>query len=213
MGYFPVYLDLRGRRCVVIGEDDEAQMKAGALVEAGAVLTVICPEDRPRFTEMAERGDITLHTRNYQPGDLSGAFLAISATTHDRPLSETIRDEAEREKCLLNVVDITDLCTWIYPALVRRGDATVAISTNGRSPAMASFLRREIDSALPPEYGLLLDVLADVREELRGDGRMPPSGRWQTALNDDETRRLISAGDDGALRERLIAILTGDGGG
>ena len=147
MGYFPVYLDLRGRRCVVIGEDDEAQMKAGALVEAGAEVTVICPEDRPRFTEMAERGDITLHNRHYQPGDLSGAFLAISATTHDRPLSEAIHEEAEREKCLLNVVDITDLCTWIYPALVRRGDATVAISTNGRSPAMASFLRREIDSA------------------------------------------------------------------
>ncbi len=59
MGYFPVYLDLRGRRCVVIGDDDEAQMKAGALVEAGAVVTVISPEERPRFTEMAERGEIT----------------------------------------------------------------------------------------------------------------------------------------------------------
>ena len=212
MGYFPVYLDLRGRRCVVIGEDDEAQMKAGALVEAGADVTVICSEDRLHFTEMAERGDITLRTRDYQPGDLNGAFLAISATTHDRPLSESIRDEAEREKCLLNVVDITDLCTWIYPALVRRGDATVAISTNGRSPAMASFLRREIDNALPPEYGLLLDVLADVREELRGDGKRPPSGRWQAALNDDETRSLIVAGDEAGLRARLVAILTGDGG-
>ena len=59
MGYFPVYLDLRGRRCVVIGDDDEAQMKAGALVEAGAVVTVISPEERPRFTEMAEQGDIS----------------------------------------------------------------------------------------------------------------------------------------------------------
>ena len=213
MGYFPVYLDLRGRRCVVIGEDDEAQMKAGALVEAGAEVTVICPEDRPRFTEMAERGDITLRTRDYQPGDLSGAFLAISATTHDRPLSEAIHEEAEREKCLLNVVDITDLCTWIYPALVRRGDATVAISTNGKSPAMASFLRREIDNALPDGYGMLLDVLAEIREELRRDERMPRAGRWQDALNDDAIRALSVAGDEAALRARLIAILTGDGGG
>ena len=162
---------------------------------------------------MAERGDITLHTRHYQPGDLSGAFLAISATTHDRPLSEVIHEEAEREKCLLNIVDITDLCTWIYPALVRRGDATVAISTNGRSPAMASFLRKEIDSALPDGYGMLLDVLADIRDDLRRDERMPCGARWQDALNDDATRSLIVAGDEAALRARLIAILTGDGGG
>ena len=208
MGYFPVYLDLRGRRCVVIGDDDEAQMKAGALVEAGAAVTVISPEERPRFTEMAERGEITLHSRGYEPGDLKDAFLAISATTHDRPLSEQIKDEAEREKCLLNVVDITDLCTWIYPALVRRGDATVAISTNGRSPAMASFLRREIDAALPQEYGMLLDVLADIREELRRGGKRPPSSRWQTALNDSETHAMITAGDEAALRKRLVDLLT-----
>ncbi len=213
MGYFPVYLDLRGRRCVVIGDDDEAQMKAGALVEAGAVVTVISPEERPRFTEMAERGDITLHSRGYEPGDLKDAFLAISATTHDRPLSETIKAEAEQEKCLLNVVDITDLCTWIYPALVRRGDATVAISTNGRSPAMASFLRREIDEALPDGYGMLLDVLADIREELRRDERMPPSGRWQTALNDEQARAHIDAEDESALRQRLVALLTDGSGG
>ena len=208
MGYFPVYLDLRGRRCVVIGDDDEAQMKAGALVEAGAVVTVISPQERARFTEMAERGEITLHSRGYQAGDLAGAFLAISATTHDRPLSEHIREEAEREKCLLNVVDITDLCTWIYPALVKRGDATVAISTNGRSPAMASFLRREIDAALPTGYGMLLDVLADIRAELRSAGARPPSGRWQTALNDEQARAHIDAGEESALRERLVALLT-----
>ncbi len=213
MGYFPVYLDLRGRRCVVIGDDQEAQMKAGALVEAGAVVTVISPEERPRFTEMAEREEITLHSRGYEPGDLKDAFLAISATTHDRVLSEAIKTEAEREKCLLNVVDITDLCTWIYPALVRRGDATVAISTNGRSPAMASFLRREIDEALPVEYGMLLDVLADVREGLRRDGKRPPSGRWQNALNDHETRAMITAGDEAGLRDHLVALLTDGSGG
>ena len=213
MGYFPVYLDLRGRRCVVIGDDDEAQIKAGALVEAGAVVTVISPEERPRFTEMAARDEITLLSRGYEPGDLAGVFLTISATTHDRSLSELIREEAEREKCLLNVVDITDLCTWIYPALVRRGDATVAISTNGRSPAMASFLRREIDAALPKEYGMLLDILADVRDELRRDGTRPPSRRWQNALNDSETRAMIDADNASALREHIVALLTEEDGG
>ncbi len=213
MGYFPIYLDLRGRKCVVIGEDDEAQMKAGALVEAGAAVTVICPEERSRLSEMAQRGEITLHTRTYLPGDLEGAFLAISATTHDRDLSEEIVMEAERERCLLNVVDITDLCMWIYPALVRRGDATVAISTNGRSPAMASFLRREIDDALPAEYGMLLNVLATIREELRSAKRMPRASRWEDALTDELTRRFVLAGDETALREYLITMLTGDGSG
>ena len=213
MGYFPVYLDLRDRRCVVIGEDDEAQQKAGALVDAGADVTVICPEDRPRFTEMAARREITLHNRPYHDGDLAGAFLAISATTHDRPLSETIHAEAERERVLLNVVDITDLCTWIYPALVRRGDATVAISTNGRSPAMASFLRREIDRALPNEYEMLIDVLADIRSKLRLAGTRTPSGRWQVALDDETTRTLIADGDAEALRSRLLGFLTDQAGG
>ncbi len=212
MGYFPIYLDLRGRRCVVIGEDDEAQMKAGALVDAGADVTVICPEDRPRFTEMAERREITLNTRSYRDGDLAGAFLAISATTHDRPLSERIHAEAERERVLLNVVDITDLCTWIYPALVRRGDATVAISTNGRSPAMAGFLRREIDRALPNEYEMLIDVLADIRAELRLAGTRTPPRRWQAALDDAETRSLITNGDSAALRARLLGLLTDQAG-
>ena len=163
---------------------------------------------------MAKRGAITLHSRNYEPGDLKDAFLAISATTHDRPLSEADKRPRPSEKnALLNVVDITDLCTWIYPALVRRGDATVAISTNGRSPAMASFLRREIDEALPAEYGMLLDVLADVRADLRRDGKRPPSGRWQTALNDHETRAMISAGDAAGLWDRLVALLTDGSGG
>ena len=207
MGYFPVYLDLRGRPCVVIGEDDEARRKADALVQAGARVTVICPSAAEGFAEMAARGEITLHNRPYRDGDLAGAFLAIAATTHDRQLSETVHREASRERVLLNVVDVTELCTWIYPSVVRRGDATVAISTNGRSPAMASFLRREVDRALPDEYGMLVDVLAEVRRELRGRGRRPAPRLWREALDDEAVRGLTRSGNREALRARLTKIL------
>ena len=207
MGYFPVFLDLRGRPCVVIGEDAEAQRKTAALVEAGARVTVICPDMADGFVEMASRGEITLHTRPYREGDLAGAFLAIAATTHDRPMSEAVHREALQERVLLNVVDVTEFCTWIYPSLVRRGDATIAISTNGRSPAMASFLRREVDRALPEEYEMLVDVLAEVRMELRSGGRQPPSQLWQDALDDGTVRGLVRSGDREALRVRLTEIL------
>ncbi len=208
MGYYPVFLDLRDRSCVVIGEDAEAREKAKALVEAGARVTVICRDIVDAFAEMAGRGEIALYTRPYQDGDLAGAFLAIAATTHDRQLSEAIHREALQERVLLNVVDITELCTWIYPALVRRGDATIAISTNGRSPAMASFLRREVDRALPSEYAMLVDVLAEVREEIRNVGQRPPSQLWQDALDDDAVRDLLRSGDQRALHVRLREILT-----
>ncbi|MDA1096861.1 MAG: bifunctional precorrin-2 dehydrogenase/sirohydrochlorin ferrochelatase [Chloroflexi bacterium] len=206
MGYFPVYLDLRERPCVVIGTGHEADRKVEELRAAGALVTAITGEPTSRMNELAEAGTIALRRRAYQEGDLSGAFLAVSATTDDLDLSARVKAEAEVERVLLNVVDITALCMWIAPAVVRRGSLTIAISTDGISPAMARFAKNRIDEILPPEYGTLLSVVGDVRRELRERRLRPDPETWQRAL-DPETLRLAAMGDLDGVRHRLLTLL------
>ncbi len=212
MGYYPIFLDLQERPCTVIGAGEEAERKVQELIAAGARVTVICREDSTVFREMEARAEITLHHRPYARGDLAGAFLALAATTEDRRLSEAVADEARAEGVLLNVVDVTDLCTWIYPAIVRRGQATIAISTDGKSPAMARFLRERLDESLPPEYGTLLEILAEVRGELRRRRVRPAAGAWQKAL-DAETLGLLAAHEWDRVQARLMSALTDAVGG
>ena len=208
MRYFPVYLDLRGRPCVVIGGGPEAEEKAERLVEDGARVTVVWWGESAPFERMAAEGRIELRRRRYEPGDLHGAFLALAATTYDLSLSEAISAEAESEGVLLNVVDVTRLCNWIYPAIVRRGDVTVAISTNGRSPAMARRLRMDIEDALPPVYGPLLDLLAEVRVEFLARGVRPPAEAWQRAIT-GQLLEWLEAGDLTAARAWVADYLAG----
>lgn len=204
--YYPIYLDLQGRRCVVIGTGHEVERKVQGLLEAGAEVVVVWPAPSPGLEALAESGGIALVRRPYREGDLAGAFLAIAATTADRPLSERIATEARGEGVLLNVMDVTDLCGWIAPALVRRGALTVAISTSGLSPAMARFVKERIATLLPQEYGMLLEVLAEVRQELRERHLRPRSQRWQEAL-DAETLRLVASHEWEGVRARLLGIL------
>jgi siroheme synthase-like protein len=202
LGYYPIFLDLRARPCVVIGGGDEAERKTHELLDAGAEVTVISADHSAVYEQLSLDRRIRLERRDYRQGDLAGAFLALSATTSNRELSERVAAEAEEQRVLLNVVDVTDLCTWIYPAVVRRGDATIAISTNGRSPAMARFLKRRVEEAVPEEFAVLLDILADIRQELREERLRPSPGSWQDAL-DGETLTLAAGHDWDAVRNRI----------
>ncbi|MCS7206590.1 MAG: bifunctional precorrin-2 dehydrogenase/sirohydrochlorin ferrochelatase [Dehalococcoidia bacterium] len=211
IAYFPVFLNLQGRRCVVIGTGEEVERKVRALREAGAQVTVLTPHPTSGLVALAEAGHITLHQRPYQEGDLRGAFLAISATTADYPLSRRIAQEAQREGVLLNVVDTPHLCTWIAPAIVQRGALTIAISTNGLSPALARFIRERLEHLLPEEWGTLLDMVALLRREVRRRGIHPSPQAWQEALHSPETQRLLSAHDWEGLWEHLLTRLTATG--
>ena len=207
MGYYPIYLDLRERPCVLIASTgalpEEVDRKVQGLVDAGARVTIISRLAPPGVARLVEEGRISLEQRSYREGDLIGVFLAIAATTDDLPLSQRVADEATRERVLLNLVDVTYLCTWIAPALVQRGDVTVAISTNGRSPAMARRVRQEVERAVPPEYGQLLDVVATVRLELRRRGIRPPAEAWQEALGAD-TMVLVTQRDWDAVQAGIF---------
>lgn len=162
MQYHPVYLDLRGRPCVVLGGGEVATRKAEGLLAAGARVTVVSPTLMPVLAALAETHEIVHHARPYRPGDLAGAVLAYAATD-DTAVQTAAAAEAAASGVWLNVVDRPQLCSFIVPAVVKRGPVSVAVSTGGASPALARRLREVLEGAIGPEYGLAATILGRIR--------------------------------------------------
>jgi len=160
--YFPAFLDLRGRSCVVIGGGAVARGKVLGLLPCGARVRVVSPEVHRDLGRLAGRGTIGWERRAYRPGDLAGAFLAVAATD-DPALNEAVYDEALRERALVNVVDVPDRCQFVYGAVMRRGRLLAAISTGGAAPAHAARLRRELSAFWGPEQGQLVSAYRRLR--------------------------------------------------
>lgn len=182
--YYPAFLDVKDRLCVIIGGGQIAEGKIASLLECGAKIKMISPEVTSEVQGMADAGILRLEKREYQVGDMEGAFLAIAATD-DTDVNRQITQEAETRNVLLNVVDITHLCTFIAPSVVRKGDVTVAISTAGLSPALARKLREELQVSPVLDYADMAPMLSEVRLELRQEGTVIPSDHWQTCLNQE----------------------------
>ncbi len=176
--FYPAFLDLRGRLCVVIGGGATAEAKAIGLLDAGARVVAISPEVTRRLKELEAQGRIEIRRRPYRQGDLEGAWLAIVAA-EDRSLNRRVWEEAEARRVLLNATDDLPHCTFIAPAIHRQGDLTVAVSTGGKSPALAVRLRDRIAASLGPEYAALLELLGEFRGEL---ARRLPDVPARTAL-------------------------------
>jgi siroheme synthase-like protein len=162
VGFYPAFIDLRGRRCVVVGGGAIAEQKIRALLEAGADVVLIAAHCTEVLEQLASEGRIGLRRRPYRRGDLADAFLAIVADA-GRQLRAAIWREAEAERVLLNSVDDVRHCHFIAPAIHRQGDLAVAISTGGKSPALAVRLRDRIGTAIGPEYAPLLELLGELR--------------------------------------------------
>ena len=160
--YYPVYLDLRGRRVVVVGGGTVAQHKIRELLRSGAAVTVITPESPAGLDDLADEGSVEILWRRYRPGDLEGAFLAIAATD-DRTVNHDVWVEAESRRIPVNAVDDLPNCTFIAPAVHRQGDLTVTVSTSGHAPALAARLRDRIASWIGPEYDALVALLGTLR--------------------------------------------------
>ena len=182
--YYPVYLDVKERCCVIVGGGQIAEGKIAALLECGAQIRMISPEVTDEVQDMADTGALRLEKREYRDGDLEGAFIAIAATD-DSSLNRRIAQEAEERNVPLNVVDVTHLCTFIAPAVVRRGEVTAAISTGGLSPALARKLREELQASPALDYADMAPMLSEVRLELRQEGTVVAADHWQTCLNRD----------------------------
>lgn len=194
---YPVNLiGLNGRRCLVVGGGLVALRKAEGLVAAGAAPRVVAREAVPELVVLAERGVIRLDLRPFDPADLDAAFLVIAATD-DAALNRQISAEAQARGALVNVVDVPDESNFIVPAVVRRGEMTLAVSTGGASPALARRLRERLEFQFGPEYEQLVDLLAELRPEIMG--RVPPGKpRLDAAL------RLVDANLQATIATRGI---------
>jgi len=162
MSFYPVFLHLQGRRGVVVGGGAVAEQKVVGLLEAGARVTVVSPDITWKLEDLAATGAIELRRRGYRRGDLEGAFLAIAATD-DRSVNADVWAEAEERGIMLNAVDDLPHCSFIAPAVHRAGDIAVAVSTGGKSPALAVRLREQIGTLIGREHAEFLDLLGELR--------------------------------------------------
>jgi len=162
---FPIFLKLTGRPCVVIGAGHLAESKIASLRAADASVTVIAPQANERIEEQASSGEITLDRRPYRQGDLKGAFLVVAAT-NDPAVNRAVFAEATASGVLCNAVDDPPFCDFYFPSVVRRGELQIAISTAGKSPALAQQLRKDLNEQLPLDVGDWLQDLGDLRREV-----------------------------------------------
>jgi precorrin-2 dehydrogenase/sirohydrochlorin ferrochelatase len=188
---YPVSLDVRGRRAVVIGRDAAAAGKADALRAAGADVVAI---------------------DELRPDVLDGAFICV-ASSPDPAERRGIFEACRERGVLVNVMDDPQHCDFAAPAIVRRGDLTIAIATGGRSPALARRLREELEDRFGEEWAGVMDVIGEAREEtLRDLPDLPERiARWKDALDLSETEELVRGGRRDEAKARLVDRLTGAG--
>ena len=167
--YYPVMLDVRGRLAIVVGGDRVAAEKAAALSASGAHVSVINPAFCDELLMQAEYKRVTLRRKAYEPGDLEGAFVVVAATK-DAQLVEAIWTETQKSGQLVNIVDIPERCSFIMPSILRRGQLTIAVSTEGASPGLAKRIRQNLEEIFPLAYGTYLRLAALARTHLRKNG-------------------------------------------
>lgn len=165
MRYYPVNLDIRNRKCLVVGGGDVGTRKVITLLECGASVTVVSINASEKLLKLAESGNIELKRRPYTGTDLDGMFLVICATDNER-LNLQVSIDAENLNMLCNIADRPDACNFILPALVKRGDLVIAVSTSGKSPAFAKKLRKDLEKQYGPEYADFLELMGAIRKKL-----------------------------------------------
>lgn len=205
-GYYPLALDLSNRRCVVIGGGSVAERKVHGLLAAHALTCVISPQITPALRRLAEERRITLHEREMMLADLDDAALVIAATD-DAAENARVAQPAREYGAWVNTVDDPGNSDFIAPAVVRRGDLMIAISTGGASPALAAALRRRLEAQFGDEYAALVELLGGLRE--RAKAVIPIRARreqfWQTLIARDLDALLsqLQRGEHAAARQHV----------
>jgi precorrin-2 dehydrogenase / sirohydrochlorin ferrochelatase len=209
MRYYPVQLDIRGRRCLVVGGGGVSTRKVETLLSCSARVTLVSLEVSDKLRRLSNRGDITLRERAYAASDLEGVFLVIGATD-DEDLNRRISTDAAAFNVLCNIADRPEKCNFILPAIVQRGDLVLTVSTSGKSPALAKKLRTDLERQFGEEYALLLKLMGAIRRRLLAEAHAPEAHKpiFEKIIHSD----ILSWIRDGRMAEinRLLAeILNG----
>jgi siroheme synthase-like protein len=205
MGYYPVFLEMKGRPCVVVGGGAVAERKVEGLLAAGARVTVVSPELTTSLAALKGEGRLQHVARQYRDGDLEGYELAVVATD-DGSVNAGVAREGRERGVWVNAVDDPPNCDFILPSVIRRGDVVIAVSTGGASPALARRLREELEAFLEEENAPLAELLQDVRQELRARGIAVDTETWQRAI-DGRLRALLAQQRPGEARAYLLTSL------
>ena len=206
---YPVLLNVRGRRCVVVGGGAVAARKIATLRECGAEVRVVSPEAEKEIADLAAAGTVAWERREFRDGDLAGAFLGVAATD-DAQVNQRVRAEAKAQGVLVNLVDDPEGSDYQVPSFFSDGPLLVALSTGGASPAVARTLRRMIQSYLGNRFGEALAIIADFREnqvkteiaDAKARGRF-----WEEAVT-PELLEKVRSGDLTGMKRTLEATLT-----
>jgi len=209
----PVQLDVRDRRCVVVGAGPVGARRATAIAAAGADVVVVAPTATPEVVAADQRGSLRWEQREFAPADLDGAVLAVAATG-ERSVDDAVSASAAQRGVLVNRADRAELGDVAFPAVVRRGPVSVAVSTGAAAPAVTRRLAELIDAHLDEVLGLdadalrcLVDVVAAVRSQLGATGVTRAPLDWRSAL-DGSILDLIRQGREAEAKERLLACLS-----
>jgi siroheme synthase-like protein len=200
--YYPIFLNLEGKKCVVVGGGEVALRKVRALLDSGARVVVVSPTLNSGLAQLARVETISLISREYEPKDLKDAVIVVAATDIAE-VNQKIAKKARKHGILVNVVDRPEESDFIMPSLVRRGDLILTVSTSGASPALAKKIRMRLEQTFGEEYSPLLSLIKEVRQELKEQQLRVNTEDWQNALDLDLLTHLIQAGE----REKAKAVL------
>jgi precorrin-2 dehydrogenase / sirohydrochlorin ferrochelatase len=195
---FPILVDVDGRMVVVVGGGHVAERRARELLAAGGVVRVVSPEVGTGLAELAAKGELTVEPRPYRQGDLGGAALAVAATD-DPAVNRRVAADGRDAGVLVKRADAPEAGGFSVPAVLRRGDLTVAVATAGRAPGLAGAVRRRLEGDFGPEWADLVDLLAADRASLPGAA---DEAAWRELLA-PEVLDSVRRGEKAAVRERI----------
>jgi precorrin-2 dehydrogenase / sirohydrochlorin ferrochelatase len=170
MKYYPIYIKIEGKPCTVIGGGEVGERKVVRLLECGAQVTVLAQVITPALRALRDEGRIRCIHEPYEPKHLTDAFLVIGATDRD-DVNAKIAADCRGKGIMVNIVDDPGRCDFILPSLFEQGDLSIAVSTAGKSPALAKRIRRELETAYGAEYAVLLQIMGTLREIIMAAGR------------------------------------------
>lgn len=208
LNYYPINLYLKNRKCVVVGGGVVAERKVLTLLEYEADIVLVSPKITSILAKLVQNKSISHIDRVYQQGDIKGAMLVIVATDNT-PLNKRITSEAQEENCLINVVDVPDLCNFIVPSIVRRGDLQITIGTNGVCPSLSKKIRKELETVYDLRYEKFLKLAKNIREEVKQRVQDPDKRKKiMKHLVYSDLMQLIHENKEDMIKKRIQEIIS-----